>query len=115
MNWGLSVSFREETFKLTLKEYLQHYGSDAPEAPQAPEEVAYIWGYWNRIRARTGGGDGVSPITFEAIESFARLTGEIVSRDDVVMLEALDNAFISEVSIQRTEMMERQRQEAANK
>lgn len=106
---------RDETFKLTQKEWLEHYGAEAPECPKAPEEVSYIWNYWNRIRARTPSGEGVSPITFEAIDSFIRLTGEIVTQDDVVMLEALDNAFVSEVSIQRAEMMERQRQEAEAK
>lgn len=115
MNWGITVSMRDQTFKLTLKEYLEHYEAEVPDCPSTLWEVGYIWNYWNRIRARTPSGDGVSPVTFEGIDAFIRLTGEIVTQDDIVMLEALDNAFMSQVSIERAEQAERQRQEAEAK
>ena len=103
---------RGETFKLTYAEWLEHYGMDIPEQPKAMPGSDHIWLFWNRIRARTPNyGEGVSPITLESIEVFSRMTGEIVGADDLAMLEALDNAFVSQVSEERADMQERQRQE----
>lgn len=112
MHWGHSVGMRGERFKLTFAEWLEHYEQEVPKCPEPPPGVNHIWPYWNRIRARTGSGEGVSPITFEGIDAFARLTGEVVTQSDIVMLEAMDNAFISQVSIEREEQSERQRQES---
>lgn len=91
---------------------MQHYGLDVPEQPEIPEGTWHIWPIWNRLRARTPAGDSVSPITYQGIEAFIRLTGEPVNSDDIEMLEALDDAFVSQISTERSEMQERQREEA---
>lgn len=111
MHWGHSVVMRGERFKLTRAEWLAHYEQEVPKCPEPPPGADHIWPIWNRLRARTGNGDGVSPITFESIDAFVRLTGEAVTQSDIVMLEAMDDAFISQVSIERAEQAERQRQE----
>jgi len=64
--------------------------------PRYPEELAYIWRAYNRIRARKGSGfAGRAPIEWPDIDAFCRNTRTVLAPWEIEIIEALDNAFMA--------------------
>lgn len=65
---------------------------DAPEIPYAGQRV---WGIFLRLHeARGGGGVGPSPISYEAMESFSAITGEVLRPFEIQIIRALDREWL---------------------
>lgn len=64
--------------------------------PSFPEELAYLWKAYNRIRARKGGGmAGVMPIEWPDIDAFVRNSRLFLAPWEVETIEELDNAYLA--------------------
>lgn len=64
--------------------------------PPFPEEYAYLWKAYNRIRNRKGGGmAGVMPIEWPDIDAFVRNSRQRFDPMDIEIIEALDDAFLA--------------------
>jgi hypothetical protein len=63
--------------------------------PPFPEEYAYLWKAYHRIRARKGGGPaGVLPIEWPDIDAFVRNSKQRFDPMDIEIIEALDDVFL---------------------
>jgi hypothetical protein len=64
------------------------------DAPPIPAEMSALWGWFLELSAaRPGAFSGVSPITFEAIEAWARLTGARPRPEEVRLIRKLDDLY----------------------
>lgn len=79
-----------------------------------PDCALHAWAAWTRLNSRRSQGEDIVPISYPLMESFERMTGTILTPEDVQMIEAIDSAFISQVNIERKDMHERIREESKN-
>ncbi|UIK04910.1 phage tail assembly chaperone [Neorhizobium galegae] len=64
--------------------------------PPYPEELAYLWRAYNRIRRRKGSGfAGRTPIEWTDIDAFVRNARMMLAPWEIEVIEALDDAFMS--------------------
>lgn len=115
MHWGHKVSGKDGPAEVTRAEYNQSFGVAVPEPPELPECAVHAWQFWSRISARRPAAEGVCPLSPEIIESHCRLTGDTVDADDYAMIEAMDNAYISEIGKERKAMFDRDREQSKSK
>ncbi|CAB4122375.1 hypothetical protein UFOVP32_14 [uncultured Caudovirales phage] len=65
-------------------------------APSVPTEALHLWNLFTRLNStRTGNGFGPNPISFLEMESFCRLTGEVLDPWEVHAIRALDDAYLA--------------------
>lgn len=64
-----------------------------PEIPDGAEHLAE-W-FWRLSEVRHQGFNGPLPIGFSEIQAWINLTGEIVSREEVAILRAMDAAYLA--------------------
>lgn len=63
--------------------------------PPFPEELAYLWQYYRRLRGRKGGnGFSVSPIEWPDIQAFRDMTRKRIDPWEVEALEDIDDVFL---------------------
>lgn len=55
--------------------------------------------------------DGPNPLTFTDIANWTALTGEIVSRDEIAIIRAIDGAYLTAVAQEQAEQRERSKAE----
>jgi hypothetical protein len=61
-----------------------------------PPELIYLWKIYNRIRNRQGSsGFGALPISWTAIDAFARNARQPLAPWEVETIEALDNLYLT--------------------
>lgn len=77
-----------------------------------PECAFHAWDAWARLNARRAQGEDIIPISYPLMESFERMTGTILTPEDVQMIEAVDSAYISQTYTERKDMHERTREAA---
>ncbi|MCY1042711.1 hypothetical protein OV208_15410 [Corallococcus sp. bb12-1] len=66
---------------------------------QLPDSLAHVWGWFAELsNARGAGAFSLNPISFQDIESWARLTGSRPTSFEVQLLRRLDEAFLVETS-----------------
>jgi hypothetical protein len=64
------------------------------KSPGCPEEFAYLRDWLYQIYGRSGVGFGdVAPLSWQTVESWARITGNRPTADEVEMLMALDQTL----------------------
>jgi len=64
------------------------------EGPEFPETLAYLWDWTRELRsAPRVGVNGVEPISWADIDSWARLTGRDLATHEVQALIALDHTL----------------------
>ena len=114
IHWGHTVPSRTGRVKVTRSEYNRNAGVEPPEPPEMPDCAVHAWAAWTRLNSRRSQGEDIVPISDPLMESFERMTGTILTPEDVQMIEAIDSAFISQVNIERKDMHERIREESKN-
>lgn len=107
MKWGHKIGRGDNQIEVTRAEYNQAFGASVPEQPEIPDAAMHAWLIWWRLNARRPVGEGINPLPYGEIESFCKLTGTILTPEDMQMIEAMDNAFIGSVAEERKAMFDR--------
>lgn len=81
---------------MTLRQHLAHAGEDA-EAPP-PIGAFYLVGWFWQLSNRRGSGMGLSPITWEAIDAWARRSGNDPEPWEIGVIEQMDDAYVSKIA-----------------
>jgi hypothetical protein len=68
--------------------------------------------FWDLSTARSHGFDGPNPLSLSDIANWSALTGNIIRRDEITILRAMDGAYLDAVS---AEMADRQEREKAKR
>ncbi len=70
-------------------------GHTVPE-PETPDGAEHLieW-FWTLSASRQQGMSGPLPISFSEIQAWSSLTGEIVTREEVAILRAMDDGFLT--------------------
>jgi hypothetical protein len=69
------------------------------EAPDLPDAFAHVWEWFTELsNARGAGAFSLNPISFQDMESWARLSGTHLTPSEVGLLRRLDEVFLVEVS-----------------
>lgn len=82
----------------TLAQMYERFGraDEVPEPPHVPECVEHVVQWFFELSARRiPAAAGIAPLLFETVEAWIRLTGTIVTSDEVGMLMAMDTAYRS--------------------
>lgn len=111
MMWGHKVAKGKEVVECNREDYNAAFGVESPEQPEIPECGYHAWEIWWRMNARRPTGDNQTPISFSEMESFCKMTGKILLPEDVEMIEAIDNAYLSAVSEEKRAAFERAQEE----
>lgn len=115
MHWGHKVSGKDGQIEVTRADYNMSFGVEVPEPPEIPDCAVHAWELWGKLSARRPASEGVCPLSPEMIESYCRVTGETVDPDDYRMIEAMDDAYISEVGKERKAMFDRDQERSKAK
>lgn len=84
-----------------MEDAVERYGSQKALAkltagPEPPDAVSYLRDWLLEIHGHSGVGmNGLAPVTYATVESWARLTGTIVRPEEVRALVQLDAALIA--------------------
>lgn len=66
---------------------------------ELPGSLAHVWEWFTELsNARGAGAFSLNPISFQDIESWARLTGNQLTSFEVQLLRRLDEVFLVETS-----------------
>lgn len=77
--------------------------------PDIPEEGESLWeAFWSLNRRRPQGMNGPQPLSFSEISVWARLTGEMLLREEISIITSMDDAYLDAL------VKERDAQQAAN-
>lgn len=88
----------------TLRDHLNAVekvsGRRPPEldGPPLPECLEYIWGWFIQLHRRRGGGFGPAPISWEAIDAWARRTGADPTPLELELIDAIDCAYMEQAA-----------------
>lgn len=107
MLWGHKVGARGGQVEVTRAQYNKAFGFAVPKQPALPDHAHHAWLTWFRLNERRPASSSVCPIPYIEIESFSRLAGEQIAPDDLRMIEAIDNAYISAITEERAAAEER--------
>lgn len=111
MKWGHKIGRGDQQIEVTRAEFNQSFGAEVPESPEIPAEAMHAWLIWWRLNTRRPAGEGINPLPYGEVESFCKLTGTILTPEDIQMIEAMDNAFIGSVAEERKGMFDRMKDE----
>ncbi|MGA0564173.1 phage tail assembly chaperone [Ancylobacter sp. VNQ12] len=77
---------------------------------EIPDGAEHILGwFWDLSSARSHGFSGPNPLSLSDIAAWSRLMGEIVSREEIAILRAMDTAFVAAITAEQSAQMERNR------
>lgn len=88
----------------------RHKRFHQPDPPHArpPREVSHLWDwFWSLSNRRQSGPE---PLTFGEIQAWSRMTATPIRPEEVEMLAAMDDAYVSEVRKEQAAAMERMRE-----
>lgn len=72
--------------------------------PEVPKPGRHIWEwFWRLSNMRSANDNGPAPLTVDAIEAFARVTGERVSREETDLLLDMDIEYRNAIAELRQE------------
>lgn len=114
MLWGHKIRTKDGLIEVTRESYNQAFNWPVPERPEVPEYLMHVWVSWQRLNARRPPSDSMCPLQYSEIESFARLSGEPVSPEDLRMIEATDNAYLRAIAEEQKAAAERREEERKN-
>ena len=77
----------------TLRQHLAKAGQPPDDISPIGADHLLEW-FWRLSARRSAGGFAPSPISFEAINAWSRLSGEAPEPWEVGVIELLDNAFL---------------------
>ncbi len=75
--------------------HLETAGIENPNPHPFPEVLAYLWGWFCELGSGRTCGMGPNPITWEAIQAWAQLTGNSPAPWEVRALRSLDAAYLA--------------------
>lgn len=79
------------------------------EPPDGAEHIL-DW-FWDLSAARSHGFSGPNPLSLSDIANWSRLTGEIVTREEVGILRQIDAAYVAAVAEEQAAQAERDRKQ----
>lgn len=79
----------------SLRQHLEAAGKVVDEPEPLSHGYLLDW-FWRLSNRRASTGFGLSPLGFEAIAAWARLSGEAPEPWEVAAIEHMDNAFLAE-------------------
>lgn len=83
------------------------FGVETPPRPELPECADYAWSlFWKLSAKRRPSESQICPILPPDIESYLRITGEIMDKIDYRFIDAMDSAYISEIAKERKAKMD---------
>lgn len=84
------------TFRADLESIRRQTGQTPPELEpvECPSEVKYIWDHWLSMEKRR---QGQNPISWEGVESWARLRGIDLTAFEMDMLDLIEGLYFKEV------------------
>jgi hypothetical protein len=75
---------------------------------EPPEEYAWIWDwFWELSASRRQGQNGPDPITYQDIAIWLQVTGNRLLREEVTIIRAMDDAFVTALAQEHREQRER--------
>jgi hypothetical protein len=81
----------------TRRERNESFGAESPEA-EVPDYGAFIWEwFWQLRQAQPPGFSGPVPISSLEIAAWCQLSGNIVRREEVRILRAIDARYCAEI------------------
>lgn len=95
------MDWLEQKLVAVLRWQLANRGrsADSPDAPEIPYAGHRVWGIFLRLHeSRGGGGFGPSPISYEAMEAFSALAGEVLRPWEIEIIRALDREWLKAVA-----------------
>ena len=116
MIWGHKISKRgEQPTEVTRAQYNASFGVATKEQPEIPEAGYYAWEMWWRLNARRPTGDSQTPISWAEMQAFCVITNMLLNANDIIMIEAIDNAYLIAISEERRGAFDRSREESNQK
>lgn len=113
--WGLKLSQGkgEDPMEVSRADYNAAFGAQhlTPEDPEIPDCAYHAWDIWWRLNARRPTGENQTPISWSQMQAFCNMSGVILTAQDVQMIEALDNAYLIQISEERRGVFDRAREE----
>jgi len=84
--------------------------------PTIPECAQHVWEWWWELNARRAPGfDSLSPLSYSEIHSWILLTKRFVAPEDIRWLMQMDDAWLRQISTERKDKSEREKDEADRK
>jgi hypothetical protein len=78
---------------------------------EPPEEYAWIWDwFWQLSATRRQGQHGPDAITYHDIAIWSAMTGNQLLREEIAIIRAMDEAFVSALAREYREQRERDRE-----
>lgn len=93
----------------TRREYNARFGrTESPEV-EVPFPVQHLWEWFWELSAQRWFTDGSPlPLGYKEMQSWAQLTGRILTQDDVLALVRMDDAYLRESAEESRAAMDRQ-------
>lgn len=96
--------------KETRRELNARFSQPPGPEPTPPDVVAHVWHWFLTLNERRKNGEsGPMPISYAEIEAWSRLTRSRAKPEEIQMIVAMDNAFLSESALEAEDLMERHR------
>lgn len=96
----------------TRRDRNQRFGVHPGPEAEVPPTCDHIWQWFCDLSAcRSHADSGPQPISHQEIQAWSRLTGQIITPEEVDILRAMDKAFLREMSRERRAAMDAQKQE----
>lgn len=102
--------------KETRREYNVRFSQHPGPEVDPPDAALHVWNWFWRLNSRRAYGEaGPLPLTYTEVQSWSRLTRSEVRPDEVEMIIAMDDAYLSETAEESEAMRERSESRARAK
>lgn len=94
---------------LSRREMNERFGQGHlnPEV-EPPEDGEHLWEwFWHLSGHRHQGMNGPQPLTYQDVETWSRMTGTLLLREEVLILMQMDTAFLNAVADEHEEQRKR--------
>lgn len=106
----MSVSVRYDTADEngeTRRDRNIRFGVDPGPEAEVPPIADHIWQWFCDLSACRGHAEsGPQPISHQELQAWSRMTGTMITPEEVVVLRAMDKTYVRGVSKERSEAME---------
>ena len=80
---------------------------------EPPEDGKWLWDWFLELNAcRSQGFSAPNAVTFPDLESWSRLTGNIIRREEIAIIRRMDDAFLAALAEEREEQRKRREAES---
>jgi len=94
----------------SLRDDYEVRGLEPPES-EIPDVASHIWEwFWRLSSCRSSGMNSPNPISFLEIDSFSRITGNIIRPEEVEAICTMDSAYLEALNKRRKEIDDKNRE-----